>query len=248
MRIMVSPTGSRLGKADHPALPITIPEIVAATCDSAAAGATALHLHVRDKEGQHSLDVGLYSEALAELDRALPGFPVQITTEAGGIYDTRAQLDLLETLKPRWVSISLCEATRSATDARRMYAFCAANGIAVQHIVYDEDDANILRDWQSRGVLGEEEDVILVIGRYGQRQPADLADLERLVTSLPPIGRWMVCAFGATEHRVLAEAARSGGDIRVGFENSITDAAGRQWASNAASVRALCASLELQPC
>lgn len=239
MTIMVSPTGSRLGKADHPALPMEIPEIVAATVDCAAAGADAVHLHVRDRHGRHSLDAGLYAEAIAELDRALPGFPIQITTESGGVYDTATQLALLEDLEPSWVSISLREAARSESDARRMYAFCQAKGIAVQHIVYDIADAELIRAWQKCGVLTEKESVILVLGRYSGNKTADIADLDPLLDALPPVGSWMVCAFGPTEHDILVEAAKRGGDVRVGFENSLTDAHGLRWRDVAASVEAL---------
>ncbi|MEX0286000.1 MAG: 3-keto-5-aminohexanoate cleavage protein [Paracoccaceae bacterium] len=244
MRIMVSPTGSRLSKADHPALPVTVPEIIGATAECAKAGANALHLHVRDRAGRHSLDAGLYSEAMAELDRVLPGLPVQITTEAGGVYDTTAQLRLLHDLRPDWVSISLREAARSPSDAKAMYGFCRDQAIAVQHIVYDATDAGLLRDLQATGALREQESVILVIGRYDQTQTTDNSDLDRLLQELPPVGSWMVCAFGPMEHQVLIEAAKRGGDVRVGFENSIQDANGYPWADNAASVRALMSGLK----
>lgn len=246
--IMVSPTGSRLAKPDHPAVPVTIPDILEATVDCARAGATALHLHVRDSMGRHSLDAGLYAEALSELDAALPGFPVQVTTESAGIYDTAAQSALLERLQPRWVSISLREAARSRANARRMYDFCKSTGIAIQHILYDTQDARTLREWQRLGVLGREESVILVLGRYGQDAPAGASALETRLAELPPVGRWMVCAFGPLEHACLARAARLGGDIRVGFENSIVGEDGTRWPSNAASVRALCKRLALVPC
>ena len=69
MKVMVSPTGARLTKADHPALPMSLDEIVEATVASAKVGANALHLHVRDADGAHSIDAGLYREALAAIRR-----------------------------------------------------------------------------------------------------------------------------------------------------------------------------------
>ena len=47
-RIMVAPNGARLTKADHPTLPVTIEETVAAALAARAAGADGLHAHVRD--------------------------------------------------------------------------------------------------------------------------------------------------------------------------------------------------------
>ena len=46
-RIMVAPNGARRDKADHPALPLTIEETVAAAQASFAAGAQALHAQER---------------------------------------------------------------------------------------------------------------------------------------------------------------------------------------------------------
>ena len=89
--VMVAPNGARRGKADHPALPVTIPEIVACAVDCQAAGADGIHAHVRDAEGAHVLDAGLYAELIAALAQATPGLAVQITTEAVGRYSAAAQ-------------------------------------------------------------------------------------------------------------------------------------------------------------
>ena len=51
--IMAAPNGTRRVKADHPAIPITIFETVATAMACRAAGADALHLHVRDASGHH---------------------------------------------------------------------------------------------------------------------------------------------------------------------------------------------------
>ena len=105
--IMVAPTGARRTKVDHPALPIILPEILAEAEACHAAGADALHLHVRDATGAHSLDHGLYMEALLALQETLPNLRVQITTESAGRYDVSAQLACLEALVPEWASVSI---------------------------------------------------------------------------------------------------------------------------------------------
>jgi uncharacterized protein (DUF849 family) len=239
MMVMVSPTGARLTKADHPALPMSLDEIVEATVASAKVGANALHLHVRDADGAHSIDAGLYREALAAIEAALPGFPVQVTTESAGRYTPADQLELLETLAPKWASISLAEVARDPDIARRVYDLCRANETEVQHIIYGEEDAELLRNWQAEGVLGNDESVILVLGRYAEKQLAQVSELEPLLSHLPQVGRWMLCAFGATEHACLTRASELGGDVRVGFENSITREDGQVWPTVADSVAAL---------
>ena len=242
--IMVAPNGARRGKADHPALPVTIPEIVETARACHTAGADAVHLHVRDDDGRHSLDAGRYTEALAELAHAVPEMRVQITTESAGIFDVAAQFSCLTGLKPRWASISVREIARDTTLAPRVYASCADTGTEVQHILYDAEDAALLARWQAQGIVHPGQDsTLLVLGRYATGQVAIPADLAPLLAAKPP-GRWMICAFGRAEHACLLEAARQGGDLRVGFENNLTDADGTPLRDNADSVARLVDQLE----
>ena len=240
--ILVAPNGARRGRQDHPTLPVDTDAIVATAQACFAAGAQGLHLHVRDAEGRHSLDAGRYREVLDELRRAVPRMDVQITTEAAGIYDVQAQLDCLEAVRPSWASISVREIARSPELADRVYGVCAAQGTRVQHILYDADDAALLALWRSQGIVRpEQNERLFVLGRYASGQVSRPGDLEQFMPASAP---WMVCAFGPQEHACLLAAAARGGDVRVGFENGLTDADGTPWADNAASVAALVKALE----
>ena len=236
--IMVAPTGARRSKADHPALPVGLDEIVATARDCFAAGARALHLHIRDRDGAHTLDAGRYREALTELAGAVAQLRVQITTEAAGRYSVAAQLACLRQVRPAWASVSLREVARDESLAPRLYGACADNGTEVQHILYGEKDARLLADWSRRGIVPGAPCVLLVLGRHSPAPP-QAGDIRALLAALPPVESWMLCAFGRREHELLCAAARLGGDVRVGFENSLTDADGVPHADNAASVRAL---------
>ncbi|MBT9386998.1 3-keto-5-aminohexanoate cleavage protein [Pseudooceanicola sp. CBS1P-1] len=243
--IMVAPNGARRGRADHPALPVTTGQIADTAVACAAAGADALHLHVRDAEGGHSLDAGRYREALAELASRVPGLRVQITTEAAGIFDVATQLRCLREVQPRWASISVREVARDPDLAPQVYASCAAQGTEVQHILYDAGDIAQLKDWQARGIVRpEQEAVLFVLGRYAPGQVSFPGNLAPFRERLPGVRNWMVCAFGPQEHACLLEAARQGGALRVGFENSLSDHCNRPHPDNAASVRALRTLLE----
>ncbi|NOD33624.1 MULTISPECIES: 3-keto-5-aminohexanoate cleavage protein [unclassified Ruegeria] len=235
--ILVAPNGARRTKADHPALPVTIDQIVETARACHLAGAQGIHVHVRDANGQHSLDAGSYLETIAELRRIAPRLDVQITTEAAGVFDVPAQLACLEQVRPDWASISVREIARDPNLAPRVYALCADQGTRVQHILYDEEDARLLDQWQQDDIVRKDQtDRLFVLGRYSEGQQSVPADLD----AFPKCQNyWMVCAFGAQEHACLAEAARRGGDVRVGFENSLTGPDGTPWADNAASVAAL---------
>jgi len=246
-RIMVAPNGARRTRADHPALPITIPEIVACACACHAAGADGLHAHVRDAEGRHVLDAGLYAELLAELGRVVPAMQVQVTTEAVGRYSPAEQRRLVETLRPPAVSVALREIT-AEPDRRittRFFRFCAEAGIAVQHILYDPDEVDRLASLVREGVVpGAGLQLIHVLGRYAPGQVSSPADLAAPVARLAAAGLpadWAVCAFGPAETAILVEALRAGGKARIGFENNFLNADGAVAPDNAARVAELVA-------
>lgn len=251
-RIMLAPNGARLTTADHPALPVTIPQVVQAALDAQAAGADGLHAHVRDADQRHVLDAGLYAELLAELAVKAPGLYVQVTTEAVGRYTPAQQRALVETLRPSAVSIALREimADRETDLNRRFFAGCAEAGCHVQHILYDVDDIRRLGDLVASGVIPRDRlAALIVLGRYaeGQRSsPADLHEPALALRDLLPGADWAVCAFGPAETDCLVEARRLGGKARIGFENNRLNRDGRPAHDNAGRVAELVAELARQ--
>lgn len=243
--IMVALNGARRRKEDHPSLPLTTQEIVEETVACAQAGADALHLHIRDKDGQHSLDPGLYRETLMALHTALPGFPIQITTEAAGIFSVAQQIDSVANLRPSAASISIREMARDPARAAHMYALCHEIGTQVQHILYAPEDTAQLLHWREAGIVrADQSQVLFVLGAYQPPRNATPAEVPQLLRAKPPVLRdWMVCAFGPAEQSVLIEAARAGASLRVGFENNLHSAQGPLARSNAENVAALRAAL-----
>ena len=105
--IMAAPNGARKTKRDHPSLPVSITDTVSEAALCHQAGAAALHAHVRGARDEHLLDVGLYTELLAELARRVPGMLAQITSEAVGVYTPAEQVACIRALKPRMASMAL---------------------------------------------------------------------------------------------------------------------------------------------
>ncbi|MEM7320467.1 MAG: 3-keto-5-aminohexanoate cleavage protein [Pseudomonadota bacterium] len=238
--IMVAPNGATRGKADHPALPVTIADTVATASACYQAGADALHLHVRDSTGHHSLDSGLYREACAELHRVLPEISIQVTTEAAGVFSVSDQLACLAGLRPAWATIAVREIARDPDLAGRVYSTCAEIGTCVQHILYDTGDIRLLANWRTKGIVrADQSSVLFVLGRYDRTRASTPNDIVPFLKQRSGYGNWMVCAFGASEHACLIGAAQLGGAVRVGFENSLGSPDGTIWPDNAASVRAL---------
>lgn len=225
-QIMIAPNGARRSKQDHPALPITIPETVATARDCFHAGANGLHLHVRGSHGEHSLDAGLYREAIAELKIAVPNMMVQITTEAVGIYSPQEQQQVVRDVKPNAVSIAIVEMLAHDDHAAVIdfYNWCNQSKIKVQHILYSPEDSIRLE-----GLLSsltptlDPVQILFVLGRYTKNQqskPADILPFTDWLSTSNLEADWSICAFGKAETRCLKASHEAGGKMRIGFENS----------------------------
>ena len=248
---MVAPNGARRTKADHPALPIEVEELVATAKACHAEGAQGIHLHVRDRDGLHSLDVGQYREVMAAVRDVLPNFFVQVTSEAAGRFGPQQQMEMIEALKPASVSLALSE-VRVGQDLGALRAFYHGSrdaGVAIHHIAYVPEQLRTFFEYVDDGIVpGEDHQLQLVLGSYAGTEPSRPSDLDAyttLIDARPDLHLdWMICAFGATETECLVEAARRGGKMRIGFENSLWHANGSVAEDNAARVRELVSALK----
>jgi 3-keto-5-aminohexanoate cleavage enzyme len=238
--IMIAPNGARRGKQDHAALPIAINETIETTRACIKEGATGLHLHIRDNEGKHTLDSGIYLEALSEFKSALPDFPVQITTEAVGQYSSIEQRKIVQDIAPKSVSISIAEmlADGEMKEAQKFYDWCRETQTSVQHIVYDAQDLERI-ETMFPGADDNQLQLLFVLGRYTKNQQSSPDDLNLFYDWLidkKPRADWAICAFGQGETDCLAKANKHGGKVRVGFENSIWNKDGSLAKDNAERV------------
>ena len=242
--IAVAPSGARKTTADHPALPIT-PEAIAATAAACReAGAAMIHMHVRDAEGRHTLDVGAYRDATAAVRRAVgEDMVVQVTSEAVGIYGPEAQMGMVRDLRPEAVSLAVKEIVPDAASEPRAAEFLAwvgREGILPQYIVYSADDLARFDDLVARGVVpGERHAVLFVLGRYAADQTSRPVELLPFLAANTRAHVWSLCAFGPREAACAVAAAALGGHARVGFENNLHLADGSLAPDNAALVAAV---------
>jgi len=243
--IAVAPNGARKVKSDHPAIPLTPAELAREAAACVDAGASMIHLHVRNANGGHTLDADLYKAALnavaAEVGRRII---VQITTEAVGIYQPPEQMACVRAVKPEAVSLAVrefCPDAASEAEAAEFFAWVVSSGISPQYILYSDDDVRRFADLRRRGVVpGENPFVLYVLGRYTKGQVSDPSDLLPFLSAAgaefditPP---WAMCAFGAREAACALTATALGGNVRVGFENNMLLADGSVAAGNSALV------------
>ncbi|MBL4800678.1 MAG: 3-keto-5-aminohexanoate cleavage protein, partial [Emcibacter sp.] len=169
--IMCAPNGARRQKTDHPNIPITPDEIARCTEEIIAAGASILHLHVRDAQGGHSLDVGRYRAAISAIrDVVDHDIIIQATSEAVGKYSRPEQMAMVKELRPEAVSLSLRELIPDDTALSDMVPFMewmAQEHIFPQYILYDEADYQRFEAYRKQGIFQTDQPFALfVLGSY----------------------------------------------------------------------------------
>jgi len=245
--IMVAPNGARKVKSDHPAIPIDAGEIATVARDCYEAGAGAIHFHVRDPDGAHILDAGLYKEAIQELTCAVPEMHLQITTETVGRYGPADMRAIVSDVMPQGASIGVREMIPDGTPNAADIAFynwvCEA-GIKVQHICYGPEDLSLLGRLIDATKLSRDGTwCLFVIGHYTGRisHPDMLPPFLDEMAKAGIEGDWAICAFGTEEAACIRAAIAAGGKLRVGFENSMIMADGSIAPDNTARVREVAA-------
>ena len=244
--IIVAPNGARKTKQDHAQLPMTIEEMVTEAKACQTAGATMIHLHARDAQGRHSLEVDdnleIYHAVKAAVGNSMI---VQLTTEAVGMYSPQQQMALIKAVKPEAASFALRELIPDEQSDEQGFVFfdwVAAQGILSQIILYDQADIERYFSLQERGVLPKHnQHALVVLGRYHEAQQSSPWDLRALHLErfIEENVRCAVCAFGAREQDCLTHAMLLGLDVRVGFENNHLSADGQPANCNAEQVQRL---------
>ncbi|CAE6887674.1 3-keto-5-aminohexanoate cleavage enzyme [Vibrio sp. B1FIG11] len=244
--IIVAPNGARKTKQDHAQLPINIEEMVAEAKACQTAGATMIHLHARDAQDRHSLEVDDNLEIYHAVKAAVgDSMIVQLTTEAVGMYSPQQQMALIKAVKPEAASFALRELIPDEQSEEQGFVFfdwVAEQGILSQIILYDQADIERYFSLRERGVLPKQnQHALVVLGRYHEAQQSSPWDLRALYLErfIEENVRCAVCAFGAREQDCLTHAMLLGLDVRVGFENNHLSADGQPANCNAEQVQRL---------
>ena len=225
--VSVAPNGAYKTKQDHAAVPLTANETANTAAACLDAGASMIHLHVRNTDGSHSLDAGLYRAAIRAVESAVGAkLSIQVTSEAAGVYHAEEQMSAIRALVPRSVSIALREiipVDDNRASAAAFLLWLSKEKILPQYILYDANDVKRYLSLVSEGIIPDTPHwVLFVIGRYSAGQQSDPEQLKPFLIASEGISvPWAVCAFGKTELDCVLAAAEQGGHIRVGFENNI---------------------------
>ncbi|GAA1705529.1 3-keto-5-aminohexanoate cleavage protein [Kribbella yunnanensis] len=238
--ITVAPTGAETAKADCPALPTTLDELVETAKRCEAAGAAMIHLHIRDGEHRPTLDLSRLTEAVGAV-RANTALIVQLSS-GGAVTDPYE--NRLRVLDAEPDSCSLTMGTVNFGDdvfmnpwpfVTELYQLSQEREIVPEFELFDLGHVAALHRLLDKFGLpyGGRVHCDLVMGVPGG-MPGTADALVAAVNALPPaVTSWSATGIGRTSITVALAALSKGGHLRVGMEDTLTLAKGQPVNHNA---------------
>ncbi len=260
-------TGGAPFNRNHPSFPVTPKQIAEACFEAAEAGASIVHIHVRDPEtGAGSRDPKLFKEVVDRLrDGDLPAL-INLTGGGGAFYkpdpvdEAKAgpgsdvagideRLEHMALCRPDLASLDVNTSNQVEGDEefvylnttrtlRAMAAGYKELGIKPELEVFNAGDIEFAKQLIVEGLIASPPMFQFVLGVKWQ-DPADTLGIYWLKQCLPDGAVWGALGIGRDEMPVAAQTAILGGNIRVGLEDNLYARKG-VFASNGDLVRQVC--------
>ncbi|WP_328462792.1 3-keto-5-aminohexanoate cleavage protein [Actinoplanes sp. NBC_00393] len=239
--ITVAPTGAESSKADVPALPVTLDELVATAKECEALGASIVHVHIRDADARPTLDQGRLRDTVAAL-RESTGLIVQLSS-GGAVTDPEADRLAVLDAGPEMASCTMGTVNFGDDVFLNRWEFIVdlhtrmqQRGIVPEYEIFDLGQLTSLQRLLGKYGLpfGGHVHVDLVMGVPGGMPgtTAAVAACEQAIRDLPEGTTFSATGIGRSALPVILASLSAGGHLRVGMEDTLTYAKGRPVESN----------------
>jgi 3-keto-5-aminohexanoate cleavage enzyme len=226
--ITVAITGSVPRKSDTPAVPVTPEEQIESTHQAFEAGASLVHIHVRNPDESPSSSPELFGRVQEGLLKHCPGMIIQFST--GGRGRTRAERALALDLKPDMASLSTgsCNFTNWIFEnppefVDQLAGIMMANNIKPEIEVFDVSMLYSAKSLADRSLIRRPLHVQFVMG-VQNALPVRRSLLEFLISELKilePGATWAAIGLGRHQLEVNRWCLELGGHVRTGLEDNI---------------------------
>ncbi|WP_020520636.1 BKACE family enzyme [Catelliglobosispora koreensis] len=236
--ITVAPTGAESAKADVPALPVTLAELVSTAKECEALGASVIHVHIRDDDAQPSLDPARLKDTVAAL-RDATSLIVQLSS-GGSVHDPESSRLAVLDAAPDMASCTMGTVNFGDDVFMNRWEFIVElhtrmqdRGIVPEYEIFDVGQLWSLERLLNKHGLpaGGHVHVDFVMGVPGG-MPGDLKSLAACVAALPDGATFSATGIGRFTLPVLLGSLSAGGHLRVGMEDTVTYAKGQPVESN----------------
>ena len=227
--VHVALNGTR-SRFDHPAIPITPAEQATEARASVAAGADAIHVHVRDKHGHESLATEDVARTIEAIRLSCPGTPIGVGTGAWIVPDLRKRLSLIRSWStlPDFASVNLHEA-----GAAEVIELLLERGVGVEAGIWNAPAAvALIRSGLADRCLR----ILLEPAEASCSARVNLTQMEDVLIGVAPPR--LLHGLGHCAWYLVELAARRRYDTRTGFEDTLKLPDGSLAGSNAELVTA----------
>ncbi len=237
--ITVAPVGGELTREQQPRLPLTPEEIAEEVARCREAGASIVHLHVRDGRGVPTQDREPFARAIDAIKRSAPDVVIQSST-GGSVGMTEDQRSQPLDLKPEMATLTTGTVNFGDEVFENPFPLVERFFLRMREIdVQPEFEVFDTGMVETAGRLVREHDAEarhlhfdLVLGVPGGMAGTPQAVLH-MASILPEGATWSATGIGRTHLPVTLIALAAGGHVRTGFEDTIFYAKGRLARSNA---------------
>ncbi|SAL11897.1 PF05853 family protein [Caballeronia turbans] len=249
--ISVAITGSVPRKKDNPAVPITIAEQIESTHEAYEAGATLVHLHVRDEDERSSSDRHRFADLQEGIRKHCPDIIIQFST--GGRGRSFEQRGAMLDLKPDMASLATGSVNfptivyENPPDfVRSLAQMMLDHNVKPEIEIFDLAMLYNTVDLVNQGLLKSPVHVQFVLG-VKNALPARLEILEFEVEQLKknlPDATWTAAGIGRHQLEVNHWTLQLGGHCRTGLEDNVRwdkDTLAKSNAQLVSRVASLCA-------
>ena len=221
--------GAEVSKEQNPKVPYTLEEIGRESESAYNAGASIIHLHVREDDGTPTQDIERFRICFKEIKRRCPDAIIQPSTGGAIGMSNEERLQPIYLEPPPEMATLDCGTMNFGGDEifvnTENTIIYFAEEMNKRNIKYElecfdkgmVDTALRLRD---KGYIKEPMHFNFVLGVNGGMS-ATPRDLTFLAESIPNNSTYTVCAIGRYEFPMVSQSIKMGGHARVGFEDNI---------------------------
>ncbi|MGL5439973.1 MAG: 3-keto-5-aminohexanoate cleavage protein [Filifactoraceae bacterium] len=231
--------GAEVTKEHNPAVPYTVEEIANEAYAAYKAGASIIHLHVREDDGTPTQSKARFEACINRIKEKCPDVIIQPST--GGAVGMTSDERLQPTeLKPEMATLDCgtCNFggdevfTNTENMIKEFGERMIGLGIKPECEVFDKGMIDMAVRLQKKGYIKSPMHFNFVMGVNGGISGTP-RDLEFMIGSIPNGSTFTVSGVGASQLPMVTMAMITGGHVRVGFEDNVYFSKGVLAKSNA---------------
>ena len=217
--------GAEVTKENNPNVPYTVEEIGREAESAYKAGASIIHLHVREDDGTPTQDKERFRLCIEEIKRRCPDVIIQPSTGGAVGMSDEERLQPVELL-PEMATLD-CGTLNFGGDEifvntentiKNFGKVMIEKNVKPEIEVFDKGMIDYAIRFAKKGYILEPMHFDFVLG---VQMTATARDLAFMVDSIPAGSTWTVAGVGRYEMPMAAMGIAMGGHVRVGFEDNV---------------------------